>query len=541
MKKNTLFHLMLLAGMFNFVVVPTIAQGSCNNCPTVCATACTVSDSCSTSCVSDCVVDDNCCEKPCHSSTFFRPRPLSQDATLEHALTAYDYYYGDYGSNNCKCPWLRFGASLFYYQSVDRSRVAKFFLPNCKPCISVAEQGNADVNSLWFGVIAPPYGDNVSASTHQFFESTFKVRPERKVVGVALQGRIDIPDICLCGSNSLKNLWLTFFIPVVHVRHQLHMEECFNVAGNLAGHTSLSDALSNCDRVFQRFYCGTKTRTGVDDFNLKLGWDFMQCDNYHVGAYGVIFVPTGTRSKSKYAFEPTIGSGKGHVGLGLGFNFDYQIRNSCDRSVVWLFDARYAYFLKAKECRTFDLCRNGDWSRNLLLVTPETVANPVPGVNFLTHKVNVTPRSNINLWTAIHYERCDWHFEFGYDFWWRQREKVSFGSCCPQINAGVFDITGMCRETNLTTASNACIAVVDFENKIPTSDAEFVAITASDLDISSAEHPAALSSKIYVAAARDWEICCRPTSWGLGVSYEAAHRRTALSQVGVWLKGAVSF
>ena len=236
MKKNTLLRLALLGVMFS-LAAPMIAQNNCNDC--------------TSTCVSECPVSDDCCEKPCHSSTFFRPRPLSQDATLEHALTAYDYQYGNYGDSNCRLPWLRLGASAFYYQSVDRSRLAKFFLPGCKECITVAEQGTADVNSLWCGIMAPPFGDNVSASTHQFFESVFKVRPERQVVGVALQGRTDFADICLCNNlvfnNSLKDLWFSFFIPIVHVRHQLHMEECFEVAGALQGHTSLTDCLSNCN------------------------------------------------------------------------------------------------------------------------------------------------------------------------------------------------------------------------------------------------------------------------------------------------------
>lgn len=536
MKKNTLIRLMFLGGIFS--LMPMVAFGQ--NCNNSCQTGCV--SSCVSECSTTCPISDDCCEKPCHSSTFFRSRPLSQDATLEHALTNYDYYYGSYADNgNCCFPWLRLGASLFYYQSVDKSRLAKFFLPGCKECINVAEKGEADFNSLWCGIVASPFGDNVPASSHQFFESVFRVRPERKVIGFALQGRVDFGDICVCDKDYIRDMWLSFFVPIVHVRHSLNMEECFENQGALQCDQTLSCCLSNNNRNFQQFYCGTKTRTGVDDINLKLGWDFRKCDDHHVGAYGILFVPTGNRSRAEYAFEPTIGSGKGHVGLGLGLNADYQICNSCNRSFVWMIDARYAYFLKARECRTFDLCKNGDWSRNLLLVTPENVSNPTPGVNFLTHDVDVSPRGSINIWTALHYQRCDWHLEFGYDFWWRQREKVSFGTCCPKINAGIFDITGMCRETNLTTASGACIAVVDLDNKIPASDSEFVAITNDDLDLSSAEHPSALSSKIYFAAAHERDICGCPTNIGFGISYEAAHRRTALSQVGLWVKTGISF
>lgn len=511
-------------------------------------------DNCSSSCTDGCDVvcgTDSCntvsdCSKCCHSNTFFRPRSLSTDATLELALNNYDYYYKCLPKDDCCGPVFSLNITPFYYHSTRRSKNAEFFLPNCKQCISVAERGDADVNSLWLCLVSPPFGNGVATEDYNYFDSTFSIKPRRRVAGVAFNGRIDFHNIC--DSSCLRDLWSSLYIPVVHVRHSLGISEKLDgvqgaVDNGLAA--DVTQSLTDPARDYARYFCGSKSKAGVDDILFKLGWDFHKCEDRHLGAYFALFIPTGRRAKAEFVFEPTFGSGK-HVGVGAGLNGAMEVWcDECDRTLTLMADVRYAYFIENEEMRTFDLCANGDWSRYLLVVKPTDTSNPLYAANFLTQCVDVTPRSTIDIWAALHYQRCDWNLELGYEFWWRQKEKVCLRSC-EEPGVGIFDIIGIaCSTSGATTASMATICEADFfsDPRMPASDATYTAITREDLDLKSAAHPRALSSKVYLAGAKDfcWGCDDNPGMVGLGVAYEAAHKRTALSYVSVWLKSGIRF
>ncbi len=76
---------------------------------------------------------------------------------------------------------------------------------------------------------------------------------------------------------------------------------------------------------------------------------------------------------------------------------------------------------------------------------------------------------------------------------------------------------------------------------VPVGDETFTTVTNDDFLVSSAEHPRALSSQVYGSLSYDRYWCNSPVMMGLGVSYEFAHRRSALSQVGVWFTTGMRF
>ena len=65
--------------------------------------------------------------------------------------------------------------------------------------------------------------------------------------------------------------------------------------------------------------------------------------------------------------------------------------------------------------------------------------------------------------------------------------------------------------------------------------------SAHILNLNSAAQPQALSSTVYAAISYDCCACNYPVMIGVGGQYEFAHRISALSQYGVWLKTAISF
>jgi hypothetical protein len=206
-----------------------------------------------------------------------------------------------------------------------------------------------------------------------------------------------------------------------------------------------------------------------------------------------------------------------------------------------MMDFKYRYIFKARERRSIDLCSNLDWSRYLLLANISDPITPIPAINILTTDVHVTPRSEVNFWTALHYERCDWGFELGYNLWWRQREKVSLDGVPAIADLGIFDLAGAA-VLNPTSASTATISQSVGGTNPVVSDPTFVTLTIADLNLESAQHPRAVSHKVY--AGGDYRCCWCQNEILVGVvgSYEfAGTKRNALQQWAIFGKLGISF
>ena len=298
-------------------------------------------------------------------------------------------------------------------------------------------------------------------------------------------------------------------------------------------------AFNNPAGCFGKLVNRTLKKTGIDDIALKVGCDFVRSCEKNGGLYGVLYIPTASRSKAKHLFEPIIGNGK-HVGLGVGATGDYCLSACETSSWTFLADLSYAYFFSGRERRSIDLI-NGEWSRYLLVSRVADIeagiVNPLPGINFFTRSVNITPRGMVDLFIAFHYDHCSWNFEAGYDFWWRQKERLCIRPC--EQNIAIFDIDGVC-PPGRTSASTASITAALPGPGGPISDPVVTPFKNSDFNGRSAAHPAAYSSTIYGAFSYNFDIC-HPGMIGVGISYEFAHKNSALTQLGVWLKGAVCF
>ena len=139
----------------------------------------------------------------------------------------------------------------------------------------------------------------------------------------------------------VQGLFLRVHFPVVSTRWKLGFCETVTTTGNNAyvpGYfecdgvprssllTSFSSyAIGNAPTITEVLSTGTvafdplcfakidnckHTKTGVADFRVILGYDFLLCDDYHVGL-GILFAgPTGNRPTARYLFEPIVGNGK---------------------------------------------------------------------------------------------------------------------------------------------------------------------------------------------------------------------------------------
>ena len=468
------------------------------------------------------------------SHSYFVPRQVTTNSIFELGLNNYDWYHRRHAEDSDdRSYYFSAYATPFFQQSTRAKKLSQYFLRCNSECLTFNEI-NHDTNaieSLWFGAMSD-LDTNLS--------SNFSMRPRHRAYGSYF-------NLSLAKEWEQSALWCNLSFAAMGVEHELRMCETLSQQngplsnfdlGTISSSDTIIAALNNSEWNNGRFCPGTLKKGGVDDIQLKIGYDryFENEQSYnHVSPYFVATIPTGERQRSLFVFEPIVGSNNWSVGFGL--NADYRFYNNDRDSVTWLVDIKYRYVFGKDQCRTFDLCANGDWSRYLLVVAQDQVVNRIYGVNFFTINAHVTPKSTIDFWTALHWEHDAWNVELGYDFWWRQKEVISCKSSLTKDH-GIFDLAGS--NAVPLSASTANISQGPLSPNQAESDSAFVKIRNSDLDLDSAAHPTALSSTIYAAADYAFDTQC-PTMIGIGMQYEFAHRIAALEQWGIWAKIGMIF
>ncbi|CAM6000395.1 unnamed protein product [Sphagnum balticum] len=375
-----------------------------------------------------------------------------------------------------------FSAKPIYTQTIGNS-IKKYFNINHTCSMNVQEDGSGIIDPLWFQVISAP-GTNYS--------STLSFSPVQKTYGAMLYLTWMLP----------ADFALTFNTAVVRRKNNIHICEngiTSTDLGQVPGFATLTQAFKNPDMLYGRI-CGTQSKSGADDLQIKLLKNFRSCDASLFGdIYVLVGVPTGHGSKARYLFEPLVGSN--HVQFGLGLNgeksFDFQM---CDRFSLYG-ECKWRYGFKAKETRSFDMKPNGQWSRYLLFTTPTASADPFPAINDLTFRTNVTPRNSVDLLLAAHLEHRHFAFEVGYNFWYRQAEKVR--PCINLPAVGIADLVGIAQLANpspvpVTTSSGATISEGVYPNAFQMPhDASYTVVNAQNINCLSGAQAASCTNAVF--------------------------------------------
>lgn len=461
------------------------------------------------------------CTQDLHTSSksFFRPRDISTDSMLELSLTNYHRYHSlddSLEDGDLKDRWFSFYAKPLFMQSTNHKKMARYFLPNNNACATLDESGNGTLDSLWFNLISPD---------GTFYNSNIFLAPERTVAGVLFTMYV----------NFTKAIWLGINSAAVQVTNNIHLHEYRNQTGTIPGFANAYNAFNNSAWCAGKISCADLKVGGLDDIQFKLGYDVFKLEDGHATIYLVATAPTGKRPNSEYLFEPLVGSKNGSVGVGL--DLDAVAAEIRDYELSFMLDFKYRFIFPATERRSFDLCKNGQWSRYLLVVTPDQLLNSQPGINLLTIPVKVTPRSTIDLWAALNLPICNFNIEIGYDFWWRQAEKIC-KKCpiCPGYGIQTLALCGF----PLSSASTANITQGASGSNATVTDTTFTYITDADLNLNSAAHPHALSQKLYIDFGYTIKRDCYSALLGLGAAYEFA-TKNALDQWTVWITTGITF
>lgn len=471
-------------------------------------------------CTDICNTSSNCGDCGSHE---FVPRSITTDLVYTDALAYYQRNFRE------KDKTFIFTGTYLYQKSRKACKLGAAFLKGDSNTATVTQAAGGDINSNWLQIA------NNDVDTP--FSATFSLNPERKVFGYHGNWYFNL-DSWWCGA------WLDVTSAIINATHSLGCcEKDVNAVVPTCPNSTVSDALSRPELRYDKYYCGLcndeQRRTGIDDIQIRLGYNYTWCDENLVGLYLIGTVPAGRKPTNEFIFEPLVGSKHWSVGFGLNGTYNAWCNDCGDMNVVLMSDFNYRYVLKHDECRTFDLCPNGAFSRFLLVAPSSDTDLALPGVNFFTQNVSVTPRSTIQWWLALNFEYCAWDFEVGYNLYWRQQEKIDcVSSLCADI--GIYDINNP--SVPRTSLSQATIATAPGEIA---SDPSFVSLTSANFNISSAEAGRVLTNKFYGALSWNGDVCgCIDWMAGAGASYEfvsGSSRCNALPFWGVFGKGGIAF
>lgn len=442
----------------------------------------------------------------CTAHSIFVPRQLAYNPIYEDALVFDEYAHMD-----------QFLLSIkpIYTQTVGDS-IKEYFNINHACTMSVKEDGSGDIDSLWFQVISAP---------NTFYSSTLSFKPVQKTYGALIYFAWLLS----------ADFALTINTAVIERKNNMHICEKISSPVNLGevpGIATMTQAFANPAINYGKI-CGTQSESGFDDVQIKLLKNFRACDDESLfgDVYALVGIPTGHGSKANYLFEPLVGSK--HAQFGLGLNAEKSIDLClCDQfSLYGEFKWRYGF--KGTEVRSFDMTPNGQWSRYMLFTTPTNPDTPFPAINNLTFKTDVTPRNSFDLLLGAHLELNTFVFELGYNFWYRQAEKVS--PCLNLADVGIADLVGIAQLNNpnpptVTSASKATISEGVYPNEFQMPrDATYTQVTKNNINLCSGAQPTALTNGIFGSIGYH----CGQLDLGINASYEGANSNTA-SVVSVW-------
>jgi hypothetical protein len=304
--------------------------------------------------------------------------------------------------------------------------------------------------------------------------------------------------------------------------------------------------------------CGAQTLSGLAALEIVFGYDFIRRNSSHVGINFRASAPTGSRPKGIFFFEPRVGCGK-NWRIGVGFTGHTRLweKDGEQELAMWV-EANFTNMLKARQTRSFDLCKNGFFSRYILAkefdengIFAEKI---VPAINFTTLECNVHCSIVVDMVFMFAYNYNNFTFDIGYNGWIRSREKISLRECIAPNKYGLkgvqFAVNPITSQPDNTTESLATI----YETGPIVSDGLFpVFITTNDINVKSAASPLILTQKLFWHFSYAWTKCTSINSvpfLGIGaeIEFEGINTRnayqptnTTMGQASVWLKGGVSF
>jgi hypothetical protein len=209
--------------------------------------------------------------------------------------------------------------------------------------------------------------------------------------------------------------------------------------------------------------CGTDSVTAVSEVRFALGWNFLLCEDFHLGANLQASAPTGNKVGDNFLFHPQNGNDH-HWELGVGIDGHYTFwRDETEESnVSFYLDANITHMFSSEQSRCFDLCGkplsrymlaervdalnrdDGLAEFGTLTNRPTTVFNNAytPVANITKINVDIDIAVNADIVAMFNYTWCGWSCDLGYNFWGRSCEKIKRNNCCSYFRENTWALKG---------------------------------------------------------------------------------------------------
>ena len=373
------------------------------------------------------------------------------------------------------------------------------------------------------------------------FHSTFTIKPKQSIYGVNLNTR----------RYFNETIWFGMEAPIVHVKNDLNFEETVVTASTAAGTAgiggashvaTMKDAFKQSAMRYGRID-GAQSKTRLADLTLKVGYDspMLNRKDLYMTSFAGLILPTGNKAQGVYMFEPICGNG-GHAGVMFGNHGEVDIKKFKNGTFWMSWGVESQYLFENTQKRSFDLKLNGAWSRYLSMYetaakeTAGGVENANFGINLLTQDAKVTPGYNGTIHSALTYVREKWHIGASYSTHIRQAEKVKLANAWNYTEATITSYAFTADESNRFRRIGKSLNACRQDNA-----EEEITLTQSDIDLTSAAHPAAVSNTFALVGGMHHSCQGRPYLIEGGASYEFSRQNTALNRWGMWLTIQGSF
>lgn len=357
--------------------------------------------------------------------------------------------------------------------------------------------------------------------------------PKHEVWGVRLDYFQDV-------GHPFTNLFFRASMPIVYVRNNMGMNisedntpvrfgnTSFTLSDFFAGKVAVTQAMSEYSEqspLTKAKINGGRSRTGLGDLELGIGYKFYQTKKAHVFLSVDLTIPAEERGHGEYLFDAVTGNGN-HLGFGVRLDSGVNIWKNDKAAVRALFDLDYHYLFNATEYRTVmpkHALTNGFFSQYYLAGLKGQAGPLFPAANILTQSMRVEPGSLFDMMLALSFKSSGFVIDLGYNLYYKDEEKLWL----KDWSDGVYGIAARNYSTSDFFAEEHTVGGFLYEE---------------DLDKSSCITPSQLTNKVFAGLGYQFDIAKRcPSFVGLGGSYEFANDNSALEQYALWLKFGISF
>jgi hypothetical protein len=425
---------------------------------------------------------------------------------------------------------------ILFSSSQKSNYLASFFLPNGENIITIKGGPDCYDSNSSDHIIRDLDASLIGIEDDNFFSTlAMDMRSEIQSIGFAFE----IP--FFLKKDTISKWKIKAFIPVTRVCHKINSYEAVR-KGEIAGAIpKLSD-----EQFYPyqwNFSDENMSNFRFADSEILLSYKTFIMDRIpSENALGII-VPFGNKNEKKffkkrpYVFSPIVGNG-GHFGLEYDSNISFPIYESEDSSIDMMMFFNTSYLFSNEQDRIFSP-KNKPWGFYIpayinFLGSDQKL---LPLTNFVVLPCEVSPHFSFVASTELSVVKNNLMLNIGYSFYTKQAESGVIQEIVPEVIICGSDKN---KKTPINPVRTAALRFkLDDISIADVSDPLYnvSVFSSSDLDISSALHPAVLMGIFYGRIGliiKDFYI-------DIGLSYRYSSNNSAIKYTTAWASISFSF